>query len=94
MKVKACVRSGFCCEQAPCPYGKWDEEHRRCSYLSYDADGRTKCDKYAEIMQNPEQQKWSPAFGYGCCSGLNGKRIPIIKEHHSGIIPAVEIDDF
>ncbi len=94
MIVKACVRSGFCCEKSPCPYGEWDSENKRCSFLSYDADGRTKCQKYSEIMEHPEIQKFSPAFGFGCCSGLNSKRTPIIKEHHGGIIPTVEIDDF
>lgn len=94
MKVKACVRSGFCCERAPCPFGSWDEERHRCAYLEHDDDGRSRCGKYAEIMQHPAQ-KVAPAFGYGCCAGMfNEKRDRIIAQFHGGVIPTVEIDDF
>lgn len=91
-EVKACVRSGFCCESSPCPYGDWDSINHRCTHLLYDKDKRTSCARYDEIMKNPDFQKWSPAFGYGCCSSLNSNRPQIIKEFHDGIIPMIEIE--
>lgn len=90
-EVAACVRCGYCCETAVCPFGVWDVENSRCAYLLYEVDGRTLCGRYEFIMRHPEQH-WSPAFQGGCCSSLNSKRHPVITRHHGGKIPTVYVD--
>lgn len=73
--AKPCQRSGWCCEQGPCPFGTWDAEHKRCAELVYDGNGLASCRRYDEILAMPEA-RWfmAPAFGAGCCSPLNPKR--------------------
>lgn len=79
-----CVRSGFCCRRAPCPFGEWDPEAGQCTSLEQDEEVApgvftTKCGKYDEI-QRSGRGEMSPAFGTGCCSSLfNTERDAIIK---------------
>lgn len=64
----ACVRSGFCCKRAPCPYGAGVP----CVHLIPDpasAAGQYLCARYEYIQQQPGSE-WSPAFGAGCSSTL------------------------
>ncbi len=70
---QGCVRSGFCCKQAPCPFGKWDEEKKQCAYLEGSVIGRYACGIYDEILGKPGAEL-CPAFGEGCCSPLNTDR--------------------
>lgn len=77
--------SGYCCKQAPCPYGKAAPGARRCVYLviweqSDTETPRYRCEKYAEIQKQPGS--WvSPAFGAGCTSPLgNTARQQILVE--------------
>ena len=73
--AQPCQRSGWCCEQGPCQFGVWDADRKKCASLSYDADGRARCNQYDEILALPQGQWFfSPAFGAGCCSPLNPKR--------------------
>ena len=68
----SCVQSGFCCKQAPCPYGEWDAVKQQCKYLEEHDNGiQYNCGKYAEILARP-QSEWAgvPAFGAGCCNSL------------------------
>jgi len=69
-----CLRSGFCCKQAPCPFGKWNEAKTQCEYLVGDEPGGYECGIYDEIVQQPGAEL-VPAFGAGCCSNLNSDRI-------------------
>lgn len=66
--VMACVRSGYCCKKAPCPYGHGVP----CVHLLPDPEssaGQYLCARYAEISADPNS--WSsPAFGAGCSSPL------------------------
>ncbi len=73
-----CVRSGFCCKQGPCPYGKWDAVRHQCEFLLGEAPGSYSCGKYDEIMELDPEQMISPAFGAGCGS-LNSDRLAILK---------------
>ncbi len=71
-----CVQCGFCCTQAPCPYGTWDKARRCCTFLTADM----KCGKYDEIMKDPGAL-YCPAFGAGCTSSLfNDMREQKLKE--------------
>ena len=71
-----CVRCGYCCRKAPCPYGVWDYQKHRCVFLT----GDNQCEKYEEILEDPESFV-APAFGYGCCMPLcNPVRDRLIKE--------------
>jgi hypothetical protein len=73
--AKTCVQSGYCCTQAPCPFGTWDHVAHQCTELVWEADGTSRCNKYAEILARPERDWWlAPAFGAGCCSPLGNKR--------------------
>lgn len=67
-----CVRSGFCCKKAPCPFGGWDAERHQCKFLVPDPVskvGQYLCAKFEEIQQDPSS--WiAPAFGAGCCMTL------------------------
>jgi hypothetical protein len=60
-----CVQCAYCCTVRPCPYGSWDEENHRCTFLTEDA----RCSKYEEIVRTAGSE-WSPAFGAGCSSSL------------------------
>ena len=60
-----CVMCGFCCRQAPCAYGQWDEVKHACVYLTTS----NLCSRYEEI-KSYAGSKMSPAFGAGCSSPL------------------------
>ena len=76
--MSKCVRSGWCCKQGVCPYGKWDEEKNQCKYLIKIKEDYA-CSKYDEIIKAP-QSEFSPAFGAGCSSNLNPDRLEKIKK--------------
>jgi hypothetical protein len=75
--ARPCVRSGFCCKQAPCGFGKWNDAKTQCAHLEHGTDGRYVCAIVDDIMKDPT---WvvSPAFGAGCCSPMNLDRRQII----------------
>ncbi len=79
-----CVRSGYCCRQAPCPFGKWDEEKHQCVHLEGDVIGLYSCGIYEEILGQPGADL-CPAFGAGCCSPLNTDRRVFQLETHGQI---------
>jgi len=63
-----CVRCGYCCRKAPCPYG----EGVPCVHLVADPNstaGQYLCARHDEIRADPQPQ-WSPAFDAGCSSAL------------------------
>jgi hypothetical protein len=73
-----CVRSGYCCTKAPCPYGevKSPTDHS-CRFLEPGdeiAPGiqTFRCGQFEWIMANVPERDWkiSPAFGAGCSSTL------------------------
>jgi hypothetical protein len=72
-----CIRSGFCCRQGTCPFGKWDEVKYQCAYLEGDAPGSYACGIYDQIAQHPDAEL-SPAFGSGCSSSLNPVRVRML----------------
>ena len=84
--IRQCVRSGFCCQNAPCVYGeRTSDKDKSCRFLEVDhilQDGRTKvhrCGKYDEIKDLPGADI-TPAFGAGCCQPLfNENRQSIIR---------------
>ena len=82
--AKMCVRSGFCCKQAPCGFGEWNEDETQCKHLKTGADGRYQCGIADEIVKDPT---WviSPAFGAGCCSPLNSDRMRIIRDRRKNV---------
>lgn len=69
----ACVRSGFCCKSAPCPFGRWNYSLAQCEHLEGDRPGRYSCGIHDEIIGQPGAE-FVPAFGGGCCSPLNTDR--------------------
>lgn len=70
-----CQRTGWCCEQGPCPFGTWDAAAHKCTELLYDSAGAASCRRYDEILALPQHVWWmAPAFGAGCCSPLNPRR--------------------
>lgn len=82
---RPCVGSGFCCKQAPCPYGKALPGSRQCVYLavwdqSETVATRYRCERYDFIKAQPGSD-FSPAFGAGCSSALfNTDRDAILIE--------------
>jgi len=69
--MSACVRSGFCCKRAPCPYGTAGLDGA-CIHLVPDpasSAGQYLCERYDWIRKQPGAE-WSPAFGAGCSSTL------------------------
>ncbi len=73
IKFAPCVRSGFCCKQGPCPFGKpTSRENRACIYLGGDEPGNHFCMIYDEIQAGMPDNRadFSPAFGAGCGSTL------------------------
>jgi ferredoxin len=64
-----CIHCGFCCRQAPCGFGKIKAGSRVCIHLTSD----NLCGIYNKIKNQPSADI-SPAFGAGCCSGLNPDR--------------------
>lgn len=73
-----CVRSGYCCKQGPCPFGEWDEEKTQCKFLIGDEPGKYACGIFDEIKGKPGAES-APAFGVGCCSGLNDDRLELLR---------------
>jgi hypothetical protein len=67
-----CVRCGFCCRRAPCPYGEQDEQGG-CKHLKESGVVGDvvvyRCARYDYIKTRPG---WDicPAFGSGCGSTL------------------------
>lgn len=77
--AQSCVRSGFCCKQAPCGFGEvTSPTDRSCNKLGVDADGRYCCTIAEQIVLAPGWEL-SPAFGSGCCSSLNPDRQAILR---------------
>lgn len=76
----ACVRSGFCCRQAVCPFGEWDAVAHQCRFLVVQerqgAAAFHGCSKYDEIAALPRKfgAAISPAFGGGCSSTMFNKQ--------------------
>ncbi len=85
-EAKPCCGSGFCCHVAPCPFGKWDTEKKRCQYLvditsPDEKEKRYGCGIYDDIIDKPGAE-FAPAFGAGCCSPLfNTMRNAILREN-------------
>src|SRR4051812_28742019 len=79
-----CVRSGLCCQRAPCAYGAPAETGSGCRYLEADepaADVTTyRCGRYAWILANVPDWQSHPAFGAGCNAPLfNPNRDAILR---------------
>lgn len=73
-----CIRSGFCCQKAPCGFGEvTSPTNSACKFLGGDKAGEYFCMKYEEIKKH---KGWeiSPAFGMGCGSTLNPVRIKML----------------
>ena len=71
IKVRPCLRSGFCCKKVPCGYGKWNDERTQCAHLVVDEvlpNGAEihACGIHDFIVQQPGSEIM-PAFGAGCC---------------------------
>ena len=79
LKNISCVRSGYCCKQAPCHYGEWDAHKSQCAFLEGERVGEYRCGKYAEIISLDPDQLHAPAFGHGCCSSLNPDRLLFLR---------------
>ncbi len=82
VKVQPCVRSGFCCKQAICPYGEWDETVRQCKFLAIDNSelGTHICLKHEEITEIEKDSRY-PMMGSGCSSTLfNEDRDRVIRK--------------
>jgi len=79
-KIRPCVQSGFCCTQAPCTYGEWNEDKSACKHLSEPNEfGQKDCGKYEWIKENVPGYEYYPAFGSGCGSTIgNNLRQEII----------------
>ena len=84
-----CVRSGYCCNLRPCPYGEVrSQDDPGCRYLEVEGEIAPgvkvhRCGRYDWIMQNVPEADWkvSPAFGAGCSSPLfNTARDAILRE--------------
>lgn len=76
--AQPCIRSGFCCKQAACSFGIWDENIQQCKFLQI-KDGQYECGIASEIVTKPGWEI-SPAFGAGCCSPFNGDRQTILRK--------------
>lgn len=77
-KYPECVRCGFCCDTALCPYGKPRSEGPGCRFLEGDTPGFYSCGIHDKIVKIPGA-KWCPAFGEGCCSSFNTEREVAIR---------------
>lgn len=69
-----CVRSGFCCKQAPCSAGEvTSEADQACKFLEVERETQGvpiyRCGKHAEIVARPGYGLL-PMFGSGCSSTL------------------------
>ena len=76
---RACVRSGYCCKQAPCTFGEVKSpDSTQCKHLKGKKPGIYYCGIYEWIQQQPGNEL-SPAFNTECCSPLNSDRQRIIE---------------
>jgi len=71
-----CVNCGYCCQVAPCPYGKRRMTQTRawqvlgeCLFLDTQADGSRTCALHGRITKD-ERNSHLPMFGCGCSSTL------------------------
>jgi hypothetical protein len=69
-----CVRSGFCCKQAPCSAGAVTSgTDQACKFLEVDREIQDvpiyRCGKHEEIVSRPGYGML-PMFGTGCSSTL------------------------
>jgi hypothetical protein len=74
LPTRPCVGSGFCCKEAPCPYGSQDPSSGWCIHLvPWEGDDldvpRYRCGRYEFIRTQPGWEM-VPAFGGGCGSTL------------------------
>jgi len=86
-----CIRSGFCCKQAPCGFGESVSlDNPACKFLGGGSPGEHYCKKYDEIISGmPENGAHiSPAFGEGCCSTLNPDRLLLLKKKGGRTAPS------
>lgn len=74
-----CLRSGYCCKKALCPFGKWNLEKTQCEHLVGEGPGKYSCSIAEEIEKVPGSEI-SPAFGAGCCSSMNSDRGALLKK--------------
>ena len=91
MKVRKCLRSGFCCRQSSCGYAEYDYEKKQCSALVNNKDGTSGCGIYDEIIKDP-MSVHCPAFGSGCCSPINRDRDELRENVFGGVEQFIEID--
>ncbi len=79
--ARPCVSCGWCCKSRACQFGEWDFKKQQCIMLLGDRPGEYHCKKYKEILDLP-QSDWygSPAFGAGCCSGMNPDRTEFMRK--------------
>ena len=70
-EARPCVRSGYCCKKAVCPFGEMSDEG--CVHLAGDGPGEYRC-AIAEYITTQPGWTHSPAFGAGCCSPFNSDR--------------------
>ena len=76
--ARTCIQSGYCCRQAPCPFGEWDPARHQCKHLT----DENKCAIYKEILARPVEDWWlAPAFGAGCCSPRNPDRARLLAQN-------------
>ena len=86
MRIEPCIRSGFCCLQAPCGFGEaTSDSDNSCKFLGGKEAGEHFCMKYDEIMSAPPERQAhiSPAFDSGCGSALNPRRQALIQIRRS-----------
>ena len=67
MKIKACLRCGYCCKKSLCAFGERKEGDSVCKYLGGEKIGDHYCKEYQRVSQKVWAQ-WNPAFGKGCCA--------------------------
>ena len=82
LEMKPCIRSGWCCQQAPCPFGEVTSPNNpSCIFLGGDTAGEHFCMKYEEIQAGmPDNMAdISPAFNTGCGSALNPVRKQLLQ---------------
>ncbi len=93
MKSRACLRSGMCCNIAPCPYGSSiSESNSKCSFL-IEHNSTTTCSIYEDILKQPGAD-FSPAFGAGCCMPMfNVRRAFILARDFDGIEQIIEVKE-
>jgi hypothetical protein len=80
--IRPCMKSGFCCNKAPCGYGESiSETEPGCKFLLPPNDiGQRDCGRYDWIVANVPGYEIYPAFGAGCCMPIgNEPRQQIIE---------------